>query len=44
MELLGLMDFIISSLEHQGFLATRFGEGLSDTIFGLFTDMVRLIT
>jgi hypothetical protein len=28
----------------QGFSAIRFGEGLSDTRFGLFTDMVRLIT
>ncbi len=44
MELLGFMDLIISGWECQGFLAVRFGEGLSDTRFGLFTDMVRLIT
>jgi site-specific DNA-cytosine methylase len=44
MELFGLVDFIISSWECQGFLAARFGEGLSDTRFGLFTDMVRSIT
>jgi site-specific DNA-cytosine methylase len=44
MELLGLMDLIISGWEFQGFSATRFGEGLSDTRSSLFTDMVRLIT
>jgi site-specific DNA-cytosine methylase len=44
MELLGHVDLIISSWECQGFLATRFGKGLSDTRSGLFTDMVRLIT
>jgi site-specific DNA-cytosine methylase len=44
MELLGPMDFIISGWECQGFLVTRFGEGLSDTRFGLFTHMARLIT
>jgi hypothetical protein len=44
MELLGPMDLIISGWECQGFLATGFGEGLSDTRFGFFTDMVQLIT
>jgi site-specific DNA-cytosine methylase len=44
MELLGLVDLIISSWECQGFSMTGFGEGLSDTKSGLFTDMVRLIT
>jgi hypothetical protein len=44
MELLGPVDFIISGWECQGFLAAGFGEGLSDTRSGLFTDMVRLIT
>jgi site-specific DNA-cytosine methylase len=44
MELLGPMDLIISSWECQRFSAARFGEGLSDTRSGLFTDMVRLIT
>jgi site-specific DNA-cytosine methylase len=44
MELLGLMDLIISGWECQGFLVTKFGEGLSDTRFGLFMDIVRLIT
>jgi site-specific DNA-cytosine methylase len=44
MELLGPVDLIISGWECQGFLATRFGEGLSDTRSGLFRDMVRLIT
>jgi site-specific DNA-cytosine methylase len=44
MELLGLVDFIILDWECQGFSAARFGEGLSDTRFGLFTDMVQLIT
>jgi site-specific DNA-cytosine methylase len=44
MELLGLVDFIISSWECQGFSMARFGEGLNDTRSGLFTDMVRLIT
>jgi site-specific DNA-cytosine methylase len=44
MELLGLVDLIISSWECQGFLVVRFGEGLSDTRFDLFTNMVRLIT
>jgi len=43
MELLGPVDLIISGWECQGFSATRFGEGLNDTRFGLFTDMVRLI-
>jgi site-specific DNA-cytosine methylase len=44
MELLGPVDFIISGWECQGFSTARFGEGLSDTRSGLFTDMVRLIT
>jgi site-specific DNA-cytosine methylase len=44
MELLGPVDLIISSWECQGFSTARFGEGLSDTRFSLFTDMVRLIT
>jgi len=44
MELLGPMDLIILGWECQGFSAVRFGEGLSDTRFGLFTDMVRFIT
>jgi site-specific DNA-cytosine methylase len=43
MELLGLVDLIILGWECQGFLVAGFGEGLSDTRFGLFTDMVRLI-
>ncbi len=43
MELLGSVDLIISSWECQGFSTTGFGEGLSDTRSGLFTDMVRLI-
>jgi site-specific DNA-cytosine methylase len=44
MELLGLVDLIISGWECQGFLVAGFGEGLSDTRSGFFTDMVRLIT
>jgi hypothetical protein len=44
MELLGPVDLIISSWECQRFSAAGFGEGLSDTRFGLFTDMIRLIT
>jgi len=44
MELLGPIDFIISGWECQGFSATRFGEGLSDTRSNLFTNMIRLIT
>jgi site-specific DNA-cytosine methylase len=44
MELLGFVDLIISSWECQGFLAARFGEGLGDTRFDLFTNMVQLIT
>jgi len=43
MELLGPMDLIISGWECQGFLATRFGKGLSDTRSGLFTNKVQLI-
>jgi site-specific DNA-cytosine methylase len=44
MGLFGLVDFIISGWECQGFLTVKFGEGLSDTRCGLFTDMVQLIT
>jgi site-specific DNA-cytosine methylase len=44
MELLGPVDFIISSWECQGFSMAGFGNGLSDTRFGLFTGMVQLIT
>jgi len=44
MELLGPVDLIISGWECQGFSVTGFGEGLSDTRSGLFTDMIRLIT
>jgi site-specific DNA-cytosine methylase len=40
MELLGPVDLIISGWEFQGFSAAGFGEGLSDTRSGLFTDMV----
>jgi len=44
MELLGSVDLIILGWECQGFSTVGFGEGLSDTIFGLLMDMVRLIT
>jgi site-specific DNA-cytosine methylase len=44
MELLDPVDFIISSWECQGFSTVGFGERLSDIRYGLFTDMVRLIT
>jgi hypothetical protein len=44
MELFSLVDLIILSWEGQGFSATGFGGGLSDTKSGLFMDMVRLIT
>ena len=44
MELLGPVDLIISGWECQGFSAAGCGEGLNDTRFGLFTDMIRLIT
>jgi site-specific DNA-cytosine methylase len=44
MELFGPMDLIISSWECQGFSTTGFGECLSDTRSGLFTNMIRLIT
>ncbi len=40
MELVGPVDFIISSWECQGFSAAGFGEGLSDTRSNLFTNMV----
>ncbi len=43
-ELFGPVDFIISHWECQGFSMARFGKGLSDTRYGFFTDMVRLIT
>jgi site-specific DNA-cytosine methylase len=43
MELLGLVDFIISNGECQRFSTVGFKEGLNDTRSGLFTDMVRLI-
>jgi len=44
MELLGLVDLIMSGWECQGFLAARFRKGLSDTRFDPSMDMVRLIT
>jgi site-specific DNA-cytosine methylase len=44
MELLGLVDLIISGWECQGFSMAKFGKGLSDTRSGLFMDMVRMIT
>jgi len=44
MELLGPVDLIILGWECQGFLAAGFGEGLSDTRSGLFTNMIWLIT
>jgi len=44
MELFGLVDLIISGWECQGFSTAGFGEGLSDTRSGLFTNMIRLIT
>jgi len=44
MKLFGPVDLIISGWECQGFSAARFREGLSDIRFGLFTNMVRLIT
>jgi len=44
MELLGPVDLIISDWECQGFSTTGFGEGLNDTRFSLFMDMVQLIT
>ncbi len=44
MELLGSMDLIILSWECQGFSMAGFGKGLNDTRFGLFTDMIPLIT
>ncbi len=44
MELLGLVDLIISGWECQGFSVVGFGKGLSDTRSGLFMDMVQLIT
>jgi site-specific DNA-cytosine methylase len=44
MELLGLLDLIVSSWGCQRFSTVGFGEGLNDTRFGLLTNMVRLIT
>jgi site-specific DNA-cytosine methylase len=44
MELLGLVEIIISGWECQGFSMARFGKGLSDTKSDLFINMVRLIT
>jgi site-specific DNA-cytosine methylase len=44
MELFGLLDLIVSSWECKKCSTSGFGEGLSDTRSGLFTDMVRLIT
>ncbi len=43
MELLGLVDLIISGWECQGFSVVGLGEGSNDTRSGLFRDMVRLI-
>jgi site-specific DNA-cytosine methylase len=43
MELLGPVDLIILGWECQGFLTVRFGEGLTNTRSGLFTNMVLLI-
>jgi site-specific DNA-cytosine methylase len=44
MELLGPLDLIVSSWECQRFSTAGFGEGLNDTRFNLFMNMVRLIT
>jgi site-specific DNA-cytosine methylase len=44
MELLGPMDLIILGRECQGFSTARFGEGLNDIKFGVFMNMIRLIT
>jgi site-specific DNA-cytosine methylase len=44
MELFGPVNLIILGWECQGFSTVGFGEGLSDTRSGLFTDMIRLIT
>jgi site-specific DNA-cytosine methylase len=40
MELLGPMNLIISGWECQGFSTVGFVEGLNDTRFDFFTDMV----
>jgi site-specific DNA-cytosine methylase len=40
MELFGPVDLIILGWECQGFSMVRFGEGLNDTRFELFTNMV----
>jgi hypothetical protein len=44
MELLSLVDLIISSWECQGFSLAGFGKGLNGTRSGFFMDMVRFIT
>jgi site-specific DNA-cytosine methylase len=44
MELLGLVDLIISSWECQGFSTVGFKEVLSDIRSDLFTNMVQFIT
>jgi site-specific DNA-cytosine methylase len=44
MELLGLVELIISGWECQGYSVAGFGKGLNDTRSGLFINMVRLIT
>jgi site-specific DNA-cytosine methylase len=40
MELFGHVDLIILGWECQGFSTTGLGQGLNDTRFGLFMDMV----
>jgi site-specific DNA-cytosine methylase len=40
MELLGLVDLIISGWGCQGFSTVKFGEGLNDIRSDLFMDMV----
>jgi site-specific DNA-cytosine methylase len=44
MELLGLVDLIISSWECKGLSTTIFREGLSDIRSNFFMHMVQLIT
>jgi site-specific DNA-cytosine methylase len=44
MELLSPMDLIISGWECQRFSMAKFGEGLSDTKFTFFMDVVQFIT
>jgi site-specific DNA-cytosine methylase len=43
MELLGPMDLVILGWECQGFSVVGFGEGLNETSYGLFMDMVSSI-